>query len=410
MKIFYLYSGFGTVGAGGAGGRIAVYYTEHSFVGQMVAYGGVGSNLKNGAAGTVYQESRNPLSVHRTLLVDNNGLQVPDTMITDYNNLQTVGTKTWFPATANNMEFDELTLLGNAHLAFEAIESLTLIVAKVIGPSVHEGSFGTLHIGLYQSFQLNEVDIILPFNLKLYHDATLTILPPGVTFQSSQNFINGRVIGGGDVTVIDAELSYGQHARSGNTPEATIVLHSLQIRYGGIVSFLDGIEEYTIRAGTVNLSPGGILRGRALLMEDVDTLTIEETAILTVDHANPFSQNTEFRSGSGGSLGGEGGYGHVTSTRTYPITDISSPNLFGEPGQCRWNPCLNGESPAGGGKLLIKAHTIINRGTISASGEDTPNSMQAGGGSGGSIWLECTNIDSTDDATIQIFYSIHRQE
>ena len=67
--------GSATLGSGGGGGRIAIYYTNSSFDGEFDARGGESRDQEAGAAGTVYQESS---FGQRSLLVDNGGAEIDD--------------------------------------------------------------------------------------------------------------------------------------------------------------------------------------------------------------------------------------------------------------------------------------------------------------------------------------------
>ena len=143
-------------------------------------------------------------------------LNVPQNPIEDYQNLQTIGAKTWIPLPGDNTDlyFEELTLLGKAQLAFEASDVHEQItIQTLIGPSVHDDSYGTLHIGPSQFAQILQIGNYLPFNLHLYNGGTI-VLPSAVTFQASKNVINGTLGGAVDMAVIDAEVLYGKGAAS----------------------------------------------------------------------------------------------------------------------------------------------------------------------------------------------------
>ena len=72
MELQYVQIGSGSIGGGGSGGRIALYFTDNTFTGLFTAYGG-SSSYEPGAAGTVYQESKVMTPRFRSLMVDNNG-------------------------------------------------------------------------------------------------------------------------------------------------------------------------------------------------------------------------------------------------------------------------------------------------------------------------------------------------
>ena len=68
-------SGSGSSGGGGSGGRLAIYYLDNTYNGDIVAYGG-SSSFEPGAAGTVYMESKVMMPPYRSLRVDNNGQKI----------------------------------------------------------------------------------------------------------------------------------------------------------------------------------------------------------------------------------------------------------------------------------------------------------------------------------------------
>ena len=110
------------------------------------------------------------------------------------------------------------------------------------------------------------------------------ILPNAVTFQASKNVIEGKLGGALDMAVLDAEVIFGSEAAS--LPSAVprkIVLQALRIEYGGIVSCANGVEQFTIEASSIDLSPDSSLIGQSLLLK-VDSLTLAETASLSVNY------------------------------------------------------------------------------------------------------------------------------
>ena len=187
--------------------------------------------------------------------------------------------------------------MGKAQLAFEVYDAheQKITIQTLIGPSVHDDSYGTLHIGPSQFAQILQIGNYLPFNLHLYNGGTI-VLPSAVTFQSSKNVINGILGGAVDMAVIDAEVSFGKGAAS--LPDAIprkIVLEALHVEYDGTISCGEGVEQFTIEAGSVDLSPGSSLLGQSLHL-DVDSLSLAETAILSVDNGGTelTSEGTNF--------------------------------------------------------------------------------------------------------------------
>src|SRR3989339_2202277 len=81
------------MGGGGGGGRIALYYTENNFTGEIQSYGGAGNEF--GGAGTIYMKSET--QSYGDLIIDNNNLS---------------GTQTYLPEI--NYQFDDITVKNKA--------------------------------------------------------------------------------------------------------------------------------------------------------------------------------------------------------------------------------------------------------------------------------------------------------
>ena len=105
-----------------------------------------------------------------------------------------------------------------------------------------------------------------------------------------------------------------------------------------------------------------------------------------IGFANP---NTD---GCGGTYGGRGG--GSSSTRTYGL--VTAPFLPGSPGKAGWINSGN----SGGGVIRIHADgKIMLAGTLDASAED--KSANHGPGSGGSVFLTCTEFKPSTGAKIK---------
>lgn len=103
-------------GGGGAGGRIAIYFTESIFNGSITSVGGSGGFSDPGGPGTIFM--KNETSGFKKLSLDN-GLSLAQTAeIT--NMAETSGTVAWLTeANTTLFEFDEIQITGNSALAIE---------------------------------------------------------------------------------------------------------------------------------------------------------------------------------------------------------------------------------------------------------------------------------------------------
>ena len=86
------------------------------------------------------------------------------------------------------------------------------------------------------------------------------------------------------MTVIDAEISFSRTGSWNEDDARMIRFDSLHIRYGGVVSAIDEKKQYTFNGEKVDISPGGTLQGRHLLLQVNTSLTIAETGSLSVDY------------------------------------------------------------------------------------------------------------------------------
>lgn len=95
---------------------------------------------------------------------------------------------------------------------------------------------------------------------------------------------------------------------------------------------------------------------------------------------------------SGAGHGGTGGQGYNENKAGVAFDSFLAPTEFGKNGGHSSFPHLGG---LGAGRLKLEVlHFLTVDGTLSADGGDW-RSVRAGGGSGGSVWLETHTIDGT---------------
>jgi hypothetical protein len=196
------------------------------------------------------------------------------------------------------------------------------------------------------------------------------ILPPGLPAQPQLVIDNGGVRGSNTLISFefpDANLIIGSGASVTFGPQAT-VWGNLTISSNATVGISPGNSSFNLFV-TNNAT---IQRGGAILLDGAGS------------SANSGVGPGQFVSGSG-SGGGHGGYGGASAT-TFGGTsyDNSPPTQFGSGG----GSSLPTTGSAGGAAMRLDVSgTLTVDGSISANGTDGTSSG-AGGGSGGSLWLD----------------------
>ncbi|PIK55158.1 hypothetical protein BSL78_07888 [Apostichopus japonicus] len=171
-------------GAGGAGGRLAMYFykndTANGFDYHARAGRAGGPLAENGGAGTVFLYHME--YDHRTLIIDNGGLEAwtDHHTLYDYSDWADDGCRTWilslsgehhFAGGSHNFHFEELQIYGSAHIGIltDPIgRNASLFFLYMIGDRT-----GTFHISESQSLDLHRSEIDLPFNVRVYADGFL---------------------------------------------------------------------------------------------------------------------------------------------------------------------------------------------------------------------------------------------
>jgi len=128
---------YGGVGAGGGGGRIAIYYDVNNFTGSLQTYGGRGRG--NGGPGTIYLKSS--AQENGDLIIDNNGLggatQLPEKNYT-FNQLEILNSSYFYlpeSLTANEIKVsNSSTLEAKTTTTINVVNQLIIDSSSLIGP------------------------------------------------------------------------------------------------------------------------------------------------------------------------------------------------------------------------------------------------------------------------------------
>ena len=167
----------GAQSGGGAGGRIALYFKiNDTFTGKFQNWGGSG-NPEPGGAGTTFLYHQG--YKHRTLHVDNNKQKPYVERIANYDDLSQDGCRVWIlPVSGNhllasgthNYHFEELQIYGSAHLAVlpHIAKNASIFFKHMIGDRS-----GMIHVGKYQTMNLQRHEIDTPFSSYVYQHGYL---------------------------------------------------------------------------------------------------------------------------------------------------------------------------------------------------------------------------------------------
>jgi PKD repeat protein len=332
---------------GGGGGRVALYVGD-AFAGRIEAHG-AGDNYwdvpktTRGGPGTIYLE--NAGTVARTLLVDNNNLDG-----------QPAGLE------AGDYQFDKISLTRYGHLDVISTTSvMTLTESTLVGD-------GTA---------------------RLTCEGTLAI-PAGLTLSDTTIVVQGKLA---DSPVITTTGSGG------------LELHAHPERNSGVFT----LTQLTVGPGTtVRMVP--YIYGDSVYTDDlglelrVNNLTVALDGLISADgkgYVGTYYQGNGpgggqypihcVNCGGGGGHGGAGGSGPLNTFGGDAYGLLYEPRELGSAGGAsRWESYYessNGKS--GGGAIhLVVSDTFVLDGFLSASGDSDTTGASAGGGAGGSIWIQ----------------------
>ena len=99
---------------------------------------------------------------------------------------------TWLLLNSSYYQFDEIHLLGSAHVAFKNPTNCKANIS-IDNQRMYGDKSGTWHIGYSQSFSVNITDPDTPLSLQVYEHGKLS-LPRKSFLKSVSVFLSGKVI------------------------------------------------------------------------------------------------------------------------------------------------------------------------------------------------------------------------
>lgn len=395
------------LGGGGSGGRIAIHCRwRYKYGGKLLDHGGQGSKY-GGTAGTIYIEENNrPLQYrdlkynrrlnrtvltvsHRYVLIDNAGYNVE-------------GATMLMEEGSTYYEFDEMELTGYSRLLLykPLNQNVTAVVHRFIGDKT--GQFHLLeNQRIFVEVVESESNITeAPCSYRIDFGAEI-IFPASVRFHGKKIHIEGMMTGvhhleiasGSTVTIFSTtqtalieNRAYVSKSEPGNISFASLVVKNrgfLELRK--IADFLKlSVNELSIKyGGTIQMNHGEIQSSFAWL-NSKGYLLVDATG--HPSEVGPGAGKTILYKGKTiGTGGGHGGEGAISGGK--PYGSVFRPQVLGSGGG-------NGQGKGGhgGGQLLWKIGKMLElNGFLYARGENGTG-VNAGGGSGGSILIETTNM------------------
>ena len=423
-------------GGGGAGGRIALYFqankTFSSF--RFLAGGGRSGaedcqDCEDGGPGTSF--IYHMLEEHRTLIVDNNGLKKPNAKYVGWDDLKEFkdGCRAWilplsgvheFAGKKHEFHFEELQIYGNAHFAImpyipehndlvsgtTVMDEVKLHFKYMIGDRT-----GSVHINKNQDLDLERPEIDLPFNAYVYNGGHLGLAPVTVV-HGVEIHLGGTLSNVRSLTLHHGGFIWLKHGgKTTGQPESSYEFKIVRIQdESEINAETDQVSEpgVTFKTDSFLVEGGGRLHGTKLNITS-GNVTVDDGGFISVDGQGYNSNHSDqlhgdkalngpvnigmpdrvIGQGSGGGHGGSGGRGDFSKTAGLAYGDIYEPLQFGSAGGLGLDGTPGG---AGGGTLWINVDGFFHiDGEVSANGASA-REVGAGGGSGGSIYLNVNLI------------------
>ena len=404
-------------GAGGGGGRIAMYFWNnetmtgfdyHTLGGES----GDPVRAENGGGGTAFLYHM--VEEHRTLIIDNGGLQPRDRyhIIETYHDLARDGCRTWIlPASGKHFfashlrvydyRFEELQIYGAAHLAIltDPVDTnSTLFFLYMIGDRS-----GTVHLGNNQVMDLHRPEIDLPFSVRAYGGSYLGLAPFTIVHDVSI-WMHGELDHVEIMTLHHnglLSMEHGGHTTGDVANHYSFVWMRIQDN-STVSGITDPITESSIHIHVNDLfvEGGGILCGTSLVVNAVN-ITVDDGGSVHADGlgyrlTDPMNLAIGINAGlgvtsvlgsSGAGHGGTSGHGAGSQYTGQPYGHLFEPSAFGSAGG--GGPVVGGN---GGGTIWLNVTGIIQiDGEVRANGNDA-QAGHGGGGSGGSIWIHSNAI------------------
>ena len=407
-------------GGGGAGGRIAVHIRfANKFGGRLRSAGGQGQGpTPSGAAGTAYIEetARGPqyadikynkegnttytVATHRRLEIDNEDLDRELYVNHAEPWLYTViqeGTKDWY-------DFDEALLTRHSNLMIDYPVGKTEVAVAI--HKFYGDRTGLVHIRRDQKLYAEVVEsetheLVAPCSFRIDADSEL-LLPDIDHFFGTRTVLAGRLTGPQDVYLRDgADVWFHSTAQTALIENGTYTM----ITERGNFTFAEFSTNRYSRGEFSQITEALSITSAKLFVRYQSELIMNAVDIFN-SHAEVQSQGVLHLNGRGEAA--ESGIGHGTTTAdgvgkgaAYggygggpgpdyggdPYGSIFRPTEFGSGGGNG-----SGEGGRGGGKLFWDVADLIEVDGLLAAYGDSGTGVDAGGGSGGSIFIQTTNI------------------
>lgn len=399
-------------GGGGSGGRIAVHVSWlREYAGKYIAYGGLGN--KAGAAGTVYYTDTNEGLSHRPMIqTEGNktvfGVGFTKLIVDNINRNPSISTII-INENTTYYEFKELEIKNHAMLNIHGAKAV-LVVHNFTGDRtglVHLQSGQKMSVEVVESnkgFTVASVSYKIDKGAEILFPYSLTLLGTRCTFE-------GLVVG--VYRLIAAEgsgVTFTSSSQTGIKENGTfqvlttpgnVTFPEIYIQRGSTLDLTKINDTVTLTAlifrvkyhAIVNMNHGSIVSSWAWL-ESRAKILLEGKGYQAED--GPGRGKTVNDIGTGAGHGGEGGSHQVNVTGGEPYGSVYKPLHFGSGGGNG-----QGKGGSGGGLLYWRVgHQIELDGLVSVRGLNG-HGTNAGGGSGGTILLECTNITGYGEVNSQ---------
>ena len=208
--------------------------------------------------------------------------------MSDYHDYRYNSAMTWVNLLSVGTEytFEEVSLLGNAHLVFEAdhgsTKQRTVMIQKLIGEkSTESDRFAYIHVGPYQMIIIRQAEYYLPLNTHVYPKGSLN-LPEKVMLYQSDHIIDGAIGGAYDLSVAQTRIAFGRDAHSITTVGNVFIWEKVSIMADGVMDFRGWEGDYEVRTDVLDIAAHGTLLGRRLSIKS-DSVRIAERGVVNVD-------------------------------------------------------------------------------------------------------------------------------
>ncbi|XP_076091252.1 uncharacterized protein LOC143063127 [Mytilus galloprovincialis] len=330
------------------------------------------------------------------------------------------GATTWIFAKTDNeqLDFNEITVQGGGHLAFNSSVSLTSPVDINVGTFDGDRT-GYIHIGYNQELSINYTNADIPFNTHVYENGKATY-PPRPFFYGTHLYTSGEIQGIEDLYVFDGgSVTVDTNGSIGMTTPARVSLKSLHVQDKGTFQMDSYTKDnmFVMDSTNVTIYGGGHFKvNTGLNMTTHHLMAIFSGGLIDLDgqglsqpeDVGPGYGTGSLTGGSGGGHGGSGGRGTDAYTVGQGYDSIYTPVKYGSPGgygnyrdslyfgdSTHRNTLVRGHiGGVSGGRIYLTGRHVDIDGEITVDGQPPENQLgaNAGGGSGGSVWIVCDEV------------------